>query len=280
VSTIELAVAVRTRGPRHAAPVRVLRAPFETAEVGRVPFAVTTLPTATDWFLREVARGRSWTVRLANAYCVALGRVDPEYAAVLTGPGVNLPDGGSVSVALRRVRSHGGAERVRGADFMRRVITRSGPIGPRHFLLGGTPELLERLVDRLLALNPDVRIAGCYAPPFAPLSADYVYDIAREVRRSNADVVWVGLGTPKQDHVAVALQELLDVSTVGVGAAFDFLAGTRREAPRWVQRGGFEWLYRMLCEPRRLGRRYLFGNVVFVWLVLVDLVGRLPRRRP
>jgi N-acetylglucosaminyldiphosphoundecaprenol N-acetyl-beta-D-mannosaminyltransferase len=278
VTTTEFAVAVRTASPRHAAPRRILRVPFETADVGRVPFSVTTLPKATDWFLQEVARGRSWTLRLANAYCVALGRVDPEYAAVLTGPGVNLPDGGSVSVALRRVRSHRSAERVRGVDFMRRVIRRSGKNGPRHFLLGGTPELLEQLSDELRVLNPDVRIAGCYAPPFAPLSADYVYDIARTVGRSKADIVWVGLGTPKQDHVAVALQELLDISTVGVGAAFDFLAGTRPEAPRWLQRAGFEWMYRMLSEPRRLGRRYLWGNVVFIGLVLEDLIARLARR--
>lgn len=276
MSATEIALAVRA--PRHAAPARILRQPFATAEVGRVPFAVTTLPKATDWFLGEVARGRAWTLRLANAYCVALGRADPEYAAVLRGPGLNLPDGGSVSVALRRVRSHPTAERVRGADFMRRVIRRSGIGGPRHFLLGATPEVLDGLTDELLRLNPYVRIAGAYAPPFAPLSGEYIDDIVRVVDRAGADIVWVGLGTPKQDHVAIAIEELCRVSAVGVGAAFDFLAGTRSEAPRWVQRSGFEWLYRMLSEPRRLGRRYLWGNVVFVGLVLADLVGRLSGR--
>lgn len=278
MTTTEIAVAVRS--PRHVAPARLLRQPFLTAEVGQVPFAVTTLPEAADWFLGEVARDRPWALRLANAYCVALGRVDAEYASVLRGPGLNLPDGWSVSVALRRVRSHSAAERVRGADFLRRVIRKSGIGGPRHFLLGATPEVLDGLSDELRRLNPHVRLAGAYAPPFAPLSAEYIDDVAEVVARANADIVWVGLGTPKQDHVAVAIEELLGVSAVGVGAAFDFLAGTRREAPRWVQRSGFEWLYRMLSEPRRLGRRYLWGNAVFIGLVLADLLSAMRFPRP
>jgi N-acetylglucosaminyldiphosphoundecaprenol N-acetyl-beta-D-mannosaminyltransferase len=217
-------------------------------------------------------------VRLANAYSATLGASDAQYHDVLSGPGITFPDGASVVAALRVVRRRPDAHRVRGADFMRRVFELSAANGPRHFLVGGTPDLVAALSRKLRALNPSVHIVGCYAPPFEPLSPSFVAGIARATSAAKADVVWLGLGTPKQDHVAAELHKALGVSAVGVGAAFDFIAGNRPEAPRWLQAVGLEWAHRLALEPARLWRRYLLGNVLFVALLLSEVVRRSGQR--
>lgn len=236
-----------------------------TISVGRVPFQVSDIETATRWLLTTaVPRREGVSVRLANAYTVALASRDPSYLAALTTTGVNFPDGTPVVWFMRLHRGAPRPHRVRGPSLFTNTLRESQHHGTRHFFLGSTPEILRQLIERVHAAYPGAVVAGSYSPPFAEIDDGYVADCAEKVRDSGADLVWVGLGTPKQDQLGAALADVVDAPCVNVGAAFDFVAGTVREAPVWIQRSGFEWLFRLLSEPKRLWRRYLIGNVRFL----------------
>ncbi|WP_141677848.1 WecB/TagA/CpsF family glycosyltransferase [Microbacterium oleivorans] len=217
-------------------------------------------------------------VRLANAYNVALASRDRDYRELLNAGGMNYPDGAPVAltqrVTLALARRHWQARRVRGPSYFRQVLASlEARPNDSSFFLGGSAESLPKLLERLHVRYPRLSVAGSYSPPFADLSASYLDECVRRVADSGANYVWVGLGTPKQDWVAHEIARRLPVVAIGVGAAFDFLAGSTREAPKWIQHSGLEWLHRLLSEPRRLGRRYLVGNFVY----LISVVRYLPR---
>jgi N-acetylglucosaminyldiphosphoundecaprenol N-acetyl-beta-D-mannosaminyltransferase len=165
---------------------------------------------------------------------------------------------------MRRL-DRGGARRIAGPDLMPLVIGAGQETGIRHFLFGSTPEVLALLKDRLSERYPACIIAGAISPPFRSLSDDENARIAEQIVASGADIVWVGLGLPKQDEWLNRSADLFAPAVgLGVGAAFDFLAGTKPRAPVWVQEAGFEWLHRLASEPRRLGRRYATTNTEFL----------------
>lgn len=240
--------------------------PFHREQVAGVPFGVTNLTEAVEWLLATAATRKGIAVRLANAYCIALSSKDVDYRRILTGEGVNLPDGTPVVWALRRKRLDGDlrAQRVRGPSFFVSALDRSQSRDLSHYFLGATDETLAALAKQIESRFPDVRIAGYYSPPFGELDADFYRISESKIKKAEPDIVWIGLGTPKQDFAAHRLAQSLGIPCVGVGAAFDFVAGTVSEAPLWVQNSGFEWLFRLLSEPRRLWRRYLFGNFRFL----------------
>lgn len=234
--------------------------------VGRVPFETTTMTDAVDLTIRQAQHGGALPIRLSNAYCVALAENDAQYRELLSGPGLNLPDGLPVVWAMKCVRSRRNRafERVRGPSFFRHVIDHGRGQGIRHFMLGTTDETLIRLEQRLKRDFPGAVISGTFAPPFAPLNDAFIAECRSAIERTDAQLVWVGLGTPKQDYVAAKLAEELNIPCLGVGAAFDFSSGAVKEAPEWVQRSGFEWVFRLSSDPKRLWRRYLIGNLVFL----------------
>lgn len=248
-----------------------------TVSVGRVPFQVSDVDTATKWLLTTaVPRREGVSVRLANAYNVALASKDPSYRTMLSASGVNLPDGTPIVWFMRLQRGDPRPRRVRGPSLFAQTLRESQGHGTRHFFLGSTPETLQLLIKRVRDTYPEAVVAGSYSPPFAEIDSAYVADCAEKIRDSGAGLVWVGLGTPKQDLLGAALADVVEVPCVNVGAAFDFVAGTVREAPVWIQRSGFEWLFRLFLEPRRLWRRYLVGNVRF----LVTAITHLRRADP
>lgn len=250
---------------------------FPVVAVGRVPFHVTNLDGASDWLLDAATqRRRHPNVRLANAYNVALAQEDLDYGTLLIEEGVNFPDGTPVVWFMNLGKGSNKAGRVRGPSLFPLTLGKSVTHGTRHFLLGSTPETLARLEKNIQVAYPGIVLAGSYSPPFASIDEDYVADCAVHVKASNADIVWLGLGTPKQDQLGTALAREIDAVTVNVGAAFDFQAGTVQEAPVWIQRSGFEWLYRLGSEPKRLWRRYLIGNIQF----LRSAIGQVVRDRP
>lgn len=206
-------------------------------------------------------------VHLCNAYTLALADRDPELHGVLGAAPLNLPDGQPVVWANRLL--HRGtplpATRVYGPDLLLDVFDLGRSSGLRHYLLGSTPHVLDALERQLRSRFPDALITGSCSPPFRPLTAQETRKQQEDIRSAEADVVWVGLGTPKQDRWAAELCTALPVVAVAVGAAFDFIAGTKPQAPHWMRRSGLEWVFRLGCEPRRLWRRYLFGNARFVW---------------
>ena len=204
-------------------------------------------------------------VHLCNAYTLALADRDVVLHALLRRATLNFPDGKSVVWANRlqyRDRRPPTA-RVYGPDLMRDVLRLGQPAGLRHYLVGGTPQVLAALAGRIRRDYPDAHLVGAESPPFRELTATERAAQAGRIRHSRAQVVWLGLGTPKQDWEAARLASELPVLAVAVGAAFDFLAGAKRQAPPWMRRNGLEWCFRLAQEPRRLWRRYLFGNVRF-----------------
>jgi N-acetylglucosaminyldiphosphoundecaprenol N-acetyl-beta-D-mannosaminyltransferase len=214
-------------------------------------------------------RGSGTAVHLCNAYTLSLAARDHRYRDALNHRAENLADGVPVTWFARVQSRRPQRGPVRGPALMRALLAEPGM---RHFFLGGSPEVLEDLrlgAKRTLA---DVAIVGELAPDFRPVDDGDLDRWACAIRESGADVVWVGLGTPKQDYVLAALADRVDAVVVGVGAAFDFLSGHKKEAPSYLHGSGLEWVHRLLTEPGRLWRRYLLGNSVFVWHGLRQLL--------
>lgn len=239
----------------------------ETQAIGGLEFQPGG-PNAAAECVVELARARSCVhVHLANAYTIALADRDDAYRQLIN-QGVVFADGKPISWLSRLTRQAPQIQQVRGPQLFLDVLDIGRASGLRHFLLGSTDELLERIRTRLADQFEGVEIVGSWSPPFRPLTSE---ELARQdalVRQSDADIVWVGLGTPKQDIEARRLAFSTGRPAVAVGAAFDFTAGALPVAPGWMQRAGLEWLFRLASEPRRLWRRYLFGNVQFLRAVV------------
>jgi len=219
---------------------------------------------------RDPARLPGVGAHLCNAWTLACARRDPDYAALLDRGDLPFPDGTPLVWFARRAGARA-RSRVYGPDLVLNVVDAGRPVGLRHYLLGGTPATLAAFRAALEQRGPDVRIVGAESPPFRPLSDEDVGDIARRVVASGATVVWIGLGTPQQDVLVDRLRPDVPAVLVPVGAAFDFIAGAKRQAPPWVQRAGLEWAFRLLSEPGRLWRRYLLGNSSYLWGTARDL---------
>jgi len=187
--------------------------------------------------------------------------------------GLVTPDGMPL-VWFSHLRGSRHVERVYGPDLMLALTERSIEKGYRHFLYGGRVGVPERLAQNLTLWFPGLNIAGTYSPPFHTLTGEEELRTVQTINVSNADIVWVGLGTPKQEYwMKEHLGKVAAPVMIGVGAAFDFHSGLKKQAPRWIQRSGFEWLYRFMTEPRRLGKRYLVNNPLFLWLILLQTLG-------
>ena len=184
--------------------------------------------------------------------------------------GLVTPDGMPL-VWLSRMKGFRHVERVYGPDLMLACCERSIAKGYRHFFYGGAEGVPERLAARLRERFPGLSVAGGYSPPFRPLSTEEDDALIRRIDETNPDIVWVGLSTPKQERwMYEHVGRLRAPVVIGVGAAFDFHAGLKRQAPRWMQRSGLEWFFRLVTEPRRLWRRYLINNPLFVWNILLQ----------
>jgi N-acetylglucosaminyldiphosphoundecaprenol N-acetyl-beta-D-mannosaminyltransferase len=232
-----------------------------------IAFAHLDLDGATRLLLSPRGLDTAVPWRLVNSYSISLMAREHRYASVLRGDGINLADGRPVTWALAALSRRAGTPtlpgHVRGPSLFDRVLDESQGTGVRHFLLGGTPYTLARLEAAIAARYPKALVVGVESPPFRPLTAEERIEQDERIRASGADIVWVGLGTPRQDIEAERLAQTVGRPVVAVGAAFDFLAGTKREAPVWVQRAALEWLFRLASEPRRLWRRYTTGLLRF-----------------
>jgi len=168
----------------------------------------------------------------------------------------------------------GGVERVYGPDLMLAVCEAGRAAGLRHYFYGGVPGVADELARRLRARFPGLEVAGTFTPPFRELEAAEAGALRSEVARVRPDVIWVGLSSPKQEKFMARHWRDLDAGVmIGVGAAFDFHSGRVRQAPRWIQRSGFEWFFRLCTEPRRLGPRYLTTTPLFALRVLAQKSG-------
>jgi N-acetylglucosaminyldiphosphoundecaprenol N-acetyl-beta-D-mannosaminyltransferase len=236
------------------------------------------LVSATD-MSRAVALVEHWIAERARTYVCVTGvhgvmecQRDVRLRAIHNAAGMVTPDGMPL-VYLSRLAGRRTA-RVYGPDLMAAVCKQSVQLGHAHFLYGATPDTLAKLTERLGGRYPGIRIVGSYAPPFRPLTADERSSVAAEINRCDPDIVWVGLSTPKQEMWMGEFRDRLKAPVLlGVGAAFDFHAGTLRQAPRWMQPLCLEWFFRLLMEPRRLWRRYLLNNPKFIVSVCLQVAG-------
>jgi N-acetylglucosaminyldiphosphoundecaprenol N-acetyl-beta-D-mannosaminyltransferase len=191
---------------------------------------------------------------------------------VFNAAGMVTPDGMPL-VWLGRAQ-HAHVSRVYGPDLILAEFDRSSSSGHRHYLYGGGNGTGVRLAAAMRARFPKLEIVGVLEPPFATLDQLVSPETAATINAARPDVVWVGIGSPKQERWMARMRPLLDAPVlIGVGAAFDFHSGAVRQAPVWMQRSGLEWLFRLLTNPRRLWRRYLVDNPWFVWAVTLQKLG-------
>lgn len=245
----------------------------ETAEQRRTPGSfeccgvridAVTLDDAVNRLFAYALRRRPATLHLCNAYTLSLAASDPGYAALLNEGDLNLPDGQPVAWVGRRLGFADLEQATRGPDLMVETIKRGQAYGIRHYVYGSSQDVVDALVAELRVIAPDAQIVGAESPPFRDLTADEADELATRVRASEAEIVWVGLGTPRQDRFVEQMKARLGTTLVPIGAAFDFIAGTKKTAPEWLQHTGFEWTFRLMCEPRRLAKRYFVGNARFL----------------
>lgn len=213
-------------------------------------------------------RGRS--VHLCNAYVLSLARQSAAYAAVLNCGDLNLADGAPVAWLGRLLGFERLRERPSGAELMLETMRTGLRHDVAHYLYGASPVTVARLAQCLRDGVPGVRIVGVESPPFRQLTEDEETELVERILGSGAGVVWVGLGTPKQDRFVERFRDRVPAVLVPVGAAFDFLSGAKSRAPNWMRRAGLEWVHRLKSEPRRLWRRYLVGNTTFLLGALVS----------
>ena len=236
--------------------------------VGAIDFSVLPLQQAIDVILDLGRRPpeHGIAVHFANAYNVALAETDPMYRDLINAGDLVCSDGTPVVWAGRRLHKSLSAQwtRVYGPDVLTGVLNSSTQKSPRHYFLGSTPETLSLLMTRIASTWPDAHVVGFESPPFQTPTKGELAERDRRIAESGATLVWVGLGTPKQDIEVRRLADSLTITALAVGAAFDFLAGTVSQAPEWMQRSGLEWTYRLAQEPKRLGKRYLWGNPRFL----------------
>jgi N-acetylglucosaminyldiphosphoundecaprenol N-acetyl-beta-D-mannosaminyltransferase len=236
-----------------------------TAAVLGVPLALTDYERTLDWIDQAVSARHQGYLCVAATHTVMAAKDDLALRAAVLGADFTVPDGQPLVWALKAL-GHDVEDRVYGPDLMDRACARAAQNGQRFYLYGGRNQGALAQLARLLRLrHPGLHIVGGHAPPYRDLTDAEEDAVAADIRRSGADVVWVGIGVPKQEKWMARMRHRLTTPVfVGVGAAFDFHAGLIPQAPAWVQRAGLEWLFRLVHEPRRLWRRYLRYNPRFV----------------
>lgn len=243
----------------------------QTYGVCGVQIAAVTPDGAVQAVLDAVRGELATQVHLCNAYTLSLAAEDPELSEALQRSDLNLPDGAPVAWLGRRKGTEGP---VRGPTLMAAVVRAGEPQALRHYLYGAAPTVAARLKDELVRMAPRCQVVGFESPDYGALTDTDVLDLAARLEATDAQIVWIGLGTPKQDHLVPRLAAHTRCTIVPVGAAFDFLTGNIPQAPMWLHGTGLEWAYRLWREPRRLWRRYMLGNPKFIWHAVSQHVRR------
>jgi N-acetylglucosaminyldiphosphoundecaprenol N-acetyl-beta-D-mannosaminyltransferase len=234
-----------------------------------VGVSALTLEQTRDLVLGVRGTLRNGYVCITTVHGVGEARSDPAFRRILNASWLTTPDGMPL-VWL----GPPGVERVYGPDLMLAVCDAGRARGLTHYFYGGAPNVAEALRGSLCTRFPGLEVTGTFTPPYRPLQPDEVAALHADIARRRPDIIWVGLGTPKQERFMAEHWQTLDAGLlIGVGAAFDFHSGCIRQAPRWIQRSGFEWLFRLCLEPCRLGPRYLKTNPLFVLRVLAQRTG-------
>ena len=245
-----------------------------TQQVFGVPVNALSFAEVQDHILAWGRARESRYVVLANVHVVVSASRDAGFGLVVAAADMATPDGAPVAWMLRKL-GHTGQERVSGPDLTWALLGRCASESLPVYFFGSTRETLNKLVQRINAAFPALQVVGFEAPPFRPMTKQEDAEAVERINASGAGLVFVGLGCPKQEHWMQAHRGQVKAVMLGVGAAFDFHAGTVSRAPLWMREHGLEWLHRLASEPRRLWRRYLVTNTLFIVLAARQLLGRI-----
>ena len=196
----------------------------------------------------------------------------PELLDIYNSSGLNVPDGMSI-VWIMKMAGYKNVDRVYGPDLLLKMCENGLANGIRHYFYGGSPQALEKMIQNIRNMFPGINIVGYNSPPFRELKDYEQEELNAQIIKSNADIVWVGLGSPKQEAwMKQNIKRINGPVMIGVGAAFDFISGNKPQAPKLIQKIGMEWLFRWFSEPRRLFKRYIINYPRFVGLVLIESI--------
>jgi N-acetylglucosaminyldiphosphoundecaprenol N-acetyl-beta-D-mannosaminyltransferase len=238
-----------------------------------VQISAVNLDQATNRIGQWVEAGEKHYVHVCTVHTVMECHRDPVLKKLVNHSGMATPDGMPL-VWLSHYFGEKGVTRVYGPDLLLSVCASSRGKGYRHFFYGGAPAIADALAHTLKERLPDLIVAGAHSPPLLAIGQREDPGTIDMINSSRADIVWVGLGTPKQDFWVAHHRPLLNAPVlVAVGAAFDFLTGRIPQAPPWMQRNGLEWLFRLAKEPRRLAHRYFVYNPLFILYILAQISG-------
>lgn len=249
-----------------------------TCRILGLNISVTNMVDTVETLIKNIEYLRGKYICVSNVHTTVMSYKDKSYANVQNNAAFILPDGKPLSV-VSRLYGYREAQRVAGPDLMLELMAASTKYNYGHYLYGTTEDTLNKLKAELLELYPTLNIVGMYAPPFRELTVEEDNKIVNQINSVKPDFVWVALGAPKQERWMFEHQGKVNAVMIGVGAAFDFHAKTIKRAPKWVQNIGFEWFYRMSQDPKRLVKRYLTTNFVFLYEVIKERMARCFKSR-
>lgn len=238
-----------------------------------VDVSATDYSDMVDVVIQAASEGSSSCISHIPVHGLILGATDSRFRKILNSFETVAPDGMPVKIALNKLYRMNLNDRVYGPEFMLRVCERAADEGIGVYLYGSYPDVIDKLRKNLLMRFPSLRIVGYESPPFRELSRDEDDSMIRRINSSGAQIVFIGLGCPKQDIFAYKHKNKINAVQICVGAAFDFLSGNKKMAPSWMQKRSLEWLFRLSQEPKRLWKRYFLTNSIFLWYFFLQLTG-------
>ncbi len=239
--------------------------------------SVTEPEDAVEAVIDRVSSGEGGYICFSNVHTVVTAMKDHKLRKITNQSFMSMPDGKPLSL-VGRVRDKLPVDQVAGPDFMPNFF--SSAKGIKHYFYGSTPDTLEKLRENFSGLYPEAVIVGACSPPFRELASLEIENNLDSISKSGADVIWVGLGAPKQEYwMAKHWEQLKPAVLLGVGAGFDFHAGVKSRAPEWMKKYSLEWLYRLYREPGRLWKRYFYTNTIFVLVIVKQLLLQLIKRK-
>lgn len=238
---------------------------FRKCNILGVNVSCLNMESLLEYIKENLDKIKSKYVCVTNVHTIVTSYDDEEYKNIQNNAIVVLPDGGPVASECKR-RGYTETERTTGPDFLNEVLKISSKYGYKHFFYGSTEETLTKLRKSIKEKYDNVDIVGMYSPPFRKLTNEEDEHVINMINDSNADFLWVGLGAPKQEIFMAEHKGKINSLMVGVGAAFDYIAGNIKRAPKWMQKMSLEWLYRLMQDPIRLFNRYLYTNTKFIVL--------------
>lgn len=230
-----------------------------------VDIAVTNMGEVVNYIEDRVKELKGKYICVSNGHTTVMSYEDAHYRHIQNTAVLALPDGDPLSIVSRKRGFHE-ARRVTGPDLMEEMFHQGeNGDGLRHFFYGGTQDTLDKLQEKIAEKYPNMQVAGLYSPPFRPLTVEEDNQVIQMINESNPDLVWVGLGAPKQEVWMYDHMDKINGLMIGVGAGFDYHAGKLKRAPKWMQNACMEWVMRLIQDPRRLWKRYLVTNCKFIW---------------